>query len=354
MSFDGSDYGPVARLLHRLALGNGAVAEVAYTLDQKIARPDMSLAANGAHVFVAGMARAGTTLLTRRLFQTGRFASLTYADMPFPVAPNLWRQLRMGRAGGLQPKERAHGDGVIVDDASPEALDEAFWRLFDGQAYIRPDHLSRHEPDADLLGRYCGLVGAILRLCGKDRYLSKNNNNVLRLPELAKTFPNATFLIPFRAPLAHADSLLAQHRRFTEMHAANPFSRRYMGWLAHHEFGADQRPFLQADGRTDRDTRDYWVEQWCSLYAWLLEIAPENSVFVCYEDLCNSADTWVGLERLLGLDPTDGLEDIRAARCPELPDGGASANLYEDLRSRSRSDLAAGGLSERFELSRSA
>ena len=43
-----------------------------------------------AHVFVTGMARSGTTILLQALHDTGKFASLTYADMPIVLSPNLW------------------------------------------------------------------------------------------------------------------------------------------------------------------------------------------------------------------------------------------------------------------------
>ena len=40
------------------------------------------------HVFVSGLARSGTTALLNALYQSGTFASLSYDDMPFILAPN--------------------------------------------------------------------------------------------------------------------------------------------------------------------------------------------------------------------------------------------------------------------------
>lgn len=48
---------------------------------------------------------------------------------------------------------------------------------------------------------------------GGARYLSKNNNNILRLEALATSFPDALLIHPFRDPLQQALSLLSQHRR---------------------------------------------------------------------------------------------------------------------------------------------
>lgn len=85
------------RALHRLALGSPAVAEIAFGLDRIVSRAGPG-DPEARHVFVCGLARAGTTALTRRLHASGAFASLTYRDMPFVLAPNLWRACRA--AGG--------------------------------------------------------------------------------------------------------------------------------------------------------------------------------------------------------------------------------------------------------------
>ena len=145
-----TDYTGLERLLHRLALGNSATAEMAFSTDQTLSKPDPDVVRRGPHVFVAGLARAGTTILTRRLYESGAFRSLTYRDMPFVLAPGLWRKIRGKSRQSVQPAERAHGDGLIVDIDSPEALGEPFWRLFDGPAYILADRMIPHTPDSDI------------------------------------------------------------------------------------------------------------------------------------------------------------------------------------------------------------
>ena len=66
-----ADYNWRERLMHRLALGNAATAEMAFSIDQTISKPDVEAAKQGRHVFVAGLARAGTTILTRQLYESG-------------------------------------------------------------------------------------------------------------------------------------------------------------------------------------------------------------------------------------------------------------------------------------------
>ena len=288
------------RLLHRLVLGGRAVGELAFEIDRALARP--APATDGAHVFVAGLARAGTTVLMRRILDSGAFRSLTYADMPFVLAPNLWRRLRGGRAGAATVEERAHGDGLTVTTDSPESLEEVFWRVFDGPAYIGVDALHPHAPDDALIARYRHYVGAILASGGTTRYLSKNNNNILRLPSLARAFPRATILIPFRRPLDHAASLRRQHRRFAALHRQDRFARDYMGWLVHHEFGGDQRPFATHPPVSGGpDTLAYWLGQWVGVHRWLLAQAPDDALFVSHEALCREPGCWRALARRLDI-----------------------------------------------------
>lgn len=332
-----SDYTPMEQMMHRLALGNGAVAEMGFALDQLVARPRAEAARQGAHVFVAGLARAGTTVLTRRLHESGAFGSLTYRDMPFVLAPNLWG--RINGKGGVQAGERAHGDGVIVDLDSVESLEEPFWRVFDGPGYIKADRLLPHAPGAKLVEKYARFVGAVLKARGAARYLAKNNNNILRLHMLAETFPKAHLLVPFRDPLAHAGSLLAQHERFCELHEKDDFARDYMGWLAHHEFGADQRAFAVGEmPKGDRMARDYWLAEWVAVYGWLLETAPERARFVCYEDLCNDPQAWGRLAGEIGVKESAPGEALRPAPVPARaglsPLEARAYEIYDALRAR--------------------
>lgn len=336
-------YSRLEKALHRLALGSDAVAEISFQIDQRIAGGDPGRVADGAHVFVCGYARAGTTVLMRRLHETGAFRSLTYADMPFVLAPNLWGRIR-GGAGASPMEERAHGDGILVNASSPEGLEEVFWRVFAGDAYLGADGLRPHEPDPDLIRRFRAYVGALLGPGGQ-RYLSKNNNSILRLGALSRAFPKAAILVPFRAPLAHAGSLLAQHQRFTARHAGDRFSRDYMTWLGHHEFGADHRPFLLSPGTPPPDpagtgTLRYWLERWIDVYSWLLASAPGSCMFVCYEDLCTDPRVWAGLAERLALPETPAETGFTLKNRTPDPDPDLheiiteSSEIYAHLRER--------------------
>jgi hypothetical protein len=298
-----SAYSFLDRLLHRLALAYAPMAEASFDMDQATVRADPARVASERHVFVSGLARAGTSVLMRRFYATGRYRSLTYRDMPFVLAPNLWRRLSRLSRRDIAKSERAHGDDVLVDADSPESFDEVFWRTFSGDEYLTSDRLIAYRPDEEVVSKYVRYVNAILAASDTpvQRYLSKNNNNILRLGALREAFPNALILIPFREPLQHAHSLLRQHARFSKLQSEQTFVLRYMTWLGHHEFGLDHRPF-QFDGSARPphapDALDYWLYLWCDTYSWLERTKPKGAQFVCYEDLCTRPEVWKRLAAL--------------------------------------------------------
>lgn len=298
-----SGYGFFDRLLHRLALKFGSIAEMSFDLDQKMVRVKQDKIVSQRHIFVSGLARAGTTVLMRQFHATGLFRSLTYRDMPFVLAPNLWRRLSLISKRKIDNVERAHGDNLLVNADSPESLDEVFWRVFVGDEYLKKSHLKPHEASREVVDKYVRYVNAILSAHSPriERYLSKNNNNILRLGTIHQAFPNALILIPFREPLQHALSLLRQHRRFSELQEKSGFTLSYMTWLGHHEFGLDHRPFQFGNATPSpyaTDTLDYWLQLWCQTYAWLENTKPKNALFICYEDLCTREDDWTRLAAL--------------------------------------------------------
>ena len=344
-------YNFLDRTLHRLALHYAPIADVSFDLDQITVRTDPSDIVSRRHVFVSGLARAGTTLLMRTFHATGHYRSLTYRDMPFVLAPNLWRRMSLVSRRDIQTAERAHGDHVLVDADSPESLDEVFWRIFAGEEYLEASRLTPHSPPADVVQKYVRYVNAILSAdeSGVDRYLSKNNNNILRLGAIHRAFPNALILIPFRQPLQQAHSLFRQHVRFSEMQAHREFALKYMTWLGHHEFGLDHRPFQFARDAAcpyPADSLNHWLHIWCEAYEWLERSKPETAVFVCYEDLCLQPQTWMRLAELAEIPATR--EGSDAFKLSERPlDGGfdraladRAATIHERLIMQARAALA--------------
>ena len=192
---------------------------------------------------MSGLPRSGTTLLMRSLYETNQFASLTYEDMPFILSPNLWSKITGRKIKSYTSKERAHGDNIQININSPEAFDEIFWRVKLKNKYILTNKLILHEADDDIIEDFRNFVSLLLYKYKKKLYLSKNNNNLLRLGSIIKSFPNCLILIPFRDPVQQANSLLIQHKNFTQMQNQNKFVKNYMSYLVHYEFGANHRQY---------------------------------------------------------------------------------------------------------------
>ena len=124
-----------------------------------------------------------------------------------------------------------------------------------------------------------------------------------------------------------------------------------MTWLAHHEFGLDHRPFRFDNSGAERlaarqpDQIDYWLELWRQAYTWLERSAPEDAIFVCYEDLCRDTEVW---DRLAGICGTDSGEQghepflIAGNDTDESAETGLveeSSAIYDRLVKRARAGL---------------
>lgn len=235
-------------------------------------------------VFVTGLARSGTTALTNLIFSSGAYASLQYANMPFLLMPNLWKNSKK-----ITPHERAHKDGIMIHENSPEEFDEYFWKTFLEDAYISKQ-LKLHEIDEKILKNYLNYISLICLSKGKQNYLSKNNNNILRLPDISK-IKGSKILLLFREPLSHCQSLLKLHRYFSELQTKDPFALEYFNFLGHHEFGLNHKPFLLNKRinakmiENDPKHIDYWLLNWINYYQYLLENQCENYHFISFTDL---------------------------------------------------------------------
>jgi hypothetical protein len=324
-----ADYGLVDRSLHRIALGSPATAEIFHELERSRYLEDAPEDLGG-HVFVTGLARAGTTILLRELHASGQFGSLLYADMPFVLAPNLWASISRSARKPFEAVERDHGDGIAVNLDSPEAFDEVFWRILCGKSYIRADGLLPHRPGAQAIARYRDFIRLVLRRRGKSRYLTKCNNNILRLGTLAGAMPDCTFLLVIRAPLTHADSLLRQHRRSAQ--STDRFRRDYIRWLAHHEFGIDHRPFRFADCPVgDPNQFDYWLATWLACYSALEPIvaAHPNICVTPYERICAEPQAWTALCQRIGIEAA-GRREIRTVASEALDQPHRAMSMAAD------------------------
>jgi hypothetical protein len=220
--------------------------------------------------------------------------------MPFVLAPNLWKQITRYSPRLAVPVERAHGDNIFVHFDSAEGFEEVFWRTF-GRTMTDSHCLGVEDPSFELLADFADYRALVANPRNEAlpangvpyRYLSKNNNNLLRLRSLCAD-QTATVLLVYRNPVATARSLYRQHQRFCAAQTEDHFTRTYMGWLVHHEFGLDHLPFCFAVPEMDvsltPEDPNYWLDYWNSLYSYILAKSDFRLHLVNHDVLCTEPE----------------------------------------------------------------
>jgi hypothetical protein len=262
-------------------------------------------------IYIAGLARAGSTILLELIAASEGVVTHRYRDFPPVFIPYWWnRFVDKAQSRRLEPKERPHGDRIRITPESPEAMEEPLWMAFFPSAHdpaVSHSLGERHEhPEFERF--YRDHIRKLLLARGGTRYASKGNYNVTRLEYLLRLFPDARFVIPVREPARHVASLLRQHERFSDACTGNPRGLAHLRQAGHFEFGLDRRPINTGDGaRTDEILRLWregdelrgWARYWSQLYAYVAERLQANerlrdaALVVRYEDLCRSAETVV-------------------------------------------------------------
>ncbi|MEE9322051.1 MAG: sulfotransferase [Granulosicoccus sp.] len=298
------EYSALDKLLHRIAFIHPSLQRILGELENDLFKRSLKSVQIRQPVFIVGLPRAGTTLLLELLFDTNEFASFTYRQMPFVLNPLLWNKLTARSQQPAHMEQRAHGDNMKISYDSPEAFEEVLWKnhltnkLFsDGS--ILP--LDKTAIDNDFRTTFRSLVKKLIYLANLNtptastsmpRYLSKNNANLSRLDAITSVFDDATLLCCFRHPASHVASLHYQHNRFTDLHETDRFSQQYMSWIGHHDFGHNFLPtrFGQPNPHDPAD-RIFWLQYWIDAYQYVLDHAPPDTQFVCYESLLEDGPT---------------------------------------------------------------
>ncbi len=262
-------------------------------------------------IYIAGLARAGSTILLELLARHPEIATHRYRDFPGVMAPLAWNWF-IDRASQPQtPKERAHHDRISITPESPEAFEEAVWMAFFPQAHDPSASavLDGTASHAEFEAYYLDHVRKILALRGARRYASKGNYNVTRLAYLQKLFPDARFLVPVRDPYWHIASLMKQHRLFVAAETADAAVLRSMRRSGHFEFGLDRRIVSVGRPEEERAIAALWAEgreaagwarYWSLLDGHVLETLDrdpklaEATLIVRYEDFCERPRATMG------------------------------------------------------------
>ncbi|PLX16889.1 MAG: sulfotransferase family protein [Salinivirgaceae bacterium] len=289
-----SSYSELSQLIHRMALDNYNVANKLFKKEiKKIKKKQLNERQH--FVIVSGLARAGTTSLMNDIAKVQGFTSLSYANMPFVMSPNIWRKFYNPKSGKL--KERSHKDGIKIGYDSNEALEEFFFKAKAHDSFIQQDCLTEYEVSPETYNDYLNYQ-TIIKLDDQKLYLAKNNNFILRYKSLRAFNDDFLMVIMYREPLAHAASLFEKHKEYKELQTKDPFVMEYMNWLGHHEFGLNQKFFKFQDSpyenNYEKNSLNYWLKNWIYYYSYVIEIDHPNTILINYDDYCMSPEKVVG------------------------------------------------------------
>lgn len=297
-------YGPWSRILHHVVLDFKSVRKSTFQFSLHRFKPNPKRTTTAeSDVLIMGMARSGTSLVLRLISQDSQFSVLRYKDMPFVLAPAFWRRISQAHSQPIVSIERKHNDGLLNNLESPEAFEEVFWETFRNKK--DSDKYFDNKPNSQALENfraYKDTVCSIGKLDG-GRYLSKNNNSLLRMVELAHDQQNLVLFV-YREPQSAAASMHRVHTRFCDLLINDQFAKSYINWLAHFEFGPHHKPFEFAKPFMCNEysvrNLDYWLDYWCAVHRHILNQAPGNCVFVNYDQLCDNPQHYLNaLEKRL-------------------------------------------------------
>jgi len=259
-------------------------------------------------VYIAGLARSGTTILTEMLERHPNLTCHRYSDFPNVWTP-YWRNYLLEKTRFHAPDmvERAHGDRIQVSKHSPEAVEEVLWMYFFPSLH---DAALNNVLDGPLRNSKFDLfykqhILKLLAVRNSNRYLAKGNYNISRIRYILELFPDAKFLVPFRNPENHVASLMRQHKLFTRASQKDPRIPLQMAMSGHFEFGPQRIPVNFGDpqatqaiincwqqGREIEGWARYWAESYQHILG-QLEKFPEvrrACLLFRYEDLCAHSD----------------------------------------------------------------
>ncbi len=265
------NYNLIQKILHDILLSNRFIKKSLFEIEKIFYLKKSNLkVTNSNHLFITGLPRSGTTILLNFFYNTDKFTSLLYKNMPFVMSPNLFDKFNKEKK--FEKKERPHKDGIYVDLNSPESFDEIFFSSFS---------------EKEIINEFPNYLKLILLNSKNTRYLSKNNFNYKRIGLILSILPQSIFLLPFRDPIQHSKSLLMQHEHFLKLQNKNSFIKRYMNYLGHKEFGLLHKSWNEPIKYKNISHINYWLEQWYLFYSNLFSKFKENNncYFVKYESL---------------------------------------------------------------------
>ncbi|MGI9418087.1 MAG: sulfotransferase [Geminicoccaceae bacterium] len=283
-------------------------------LESRFLKDELATVPIEAPIYVAGLARSGSTFLLGALDEHEDTVTHRYKDFPPVFTPYWWnRFLGFMPKKDAAPAERAHKDGIKITEDSPEAFEESLWMAFFPKLHDPATSalLGRDRANAAFETFYQDHIRKLLLVRGGRRYLSKGNYNLTRLAYLQRLFADARFVLPVRSPAWHIASLIKQHRLFKDGLAGNRKALDHMRRVGHFEFGPDRRPINAGDDRVIEVILDLWANgneaegqarYWAHLHGRIADQLEADDklkdavLVVNYEQLCAEPD--IAIRRL--------------------------------------------------------
>ncbi|GGY02166.1 hypothetical protein GCM10007160_32650 [Litchfieldella qijiaojingensis] len=259
-------------------------------------------------VYVAGLARSGTTILLECLAEHPQVGTHRYADFPPLLTPYWWnRWLSLVPHSREVAQERAHKDGIAVTSQSPEAFEEMLWMAFFPHIHdpTRCAVFDRQASHPAFERFYDDHMRKLLAVRQRQRYVAKGNYNLVRLGYLHRLYPGARFLVVIRNPVWHIASLMKQQALFATGETNQPRALEHMRRVGHFEFGLDRRAInVGDDAMTARITElwetghevEGWAYYWADIYRHVADVLDADPALrdaclvVRYEDLCSQPE----------------------------------------------------------------
>ena len=277
------------KIIHQIVFKKPILNKLFYEFERKETENK-----NFERIIISGLARSGTTSLLRELVKNDLTCSLTYKNMPLILAPKMQKLLSYFSGNTDKEVERSHQDGIMINTSSPEAFDEVFFQVYERNSYTFKNHLN--EYDSKNINSYIEFINHFLIINNRNIYVTKNNNHILRLPEIIETEKFKIF-ITFRDPLTHAASLKKQDLIHSSLQKKDTFVLDYMNYLGHLEFGLNKKYFNFKKLRVnvlDYEGNDFWLAQWINYYEHIITLTNK------YQELnLINFDDWCSKDELL-------------------------------------------------------
>lgn len=229
-------------------------------------------------IFILGLARSGTSILSHYLCQFDNYKTFTYKNLPYIQLPIFWNYLSRFYYSGKHKFTRIHDDDIVIDKNSPDSFEELFWQLnFKNYDKNKLSFLENIQ-DYSFENKYKKLILKLLYITKGSIYFSKNNNSIFRVKLLMKIFKNSKFIICIRNPLEQCYSLERVHKLFIKEQSNNKDFSKIMSMLGHYEFGDTRLVPLTKNANI---INNYWkneqdYEGYCYLWHDIYEYVYNN------------------------------------------------------------------------------